>query len=147
MGAAVAFAPACTFFEPEVGDPLTACSDVDSNPNATVSFKDQIRPMMSGLVPGTTGCKKCHYPDGATREGLDQTGLDLSSLRTLRLGGVNTHDDIVIPGQPCKSAIVSKLRGTYDGARMPKGGPYWNDDQIQLVKDWIAEGAKGDDTE
>ena len=28
---------------------------------------------------------------------------------------------------------------------MPKGGPYWSPEQIQLMMDWIAEGAQGMD--
>jgi hypothetical protein len=27
---------------------------------------------------------------------------------------------------------------------MPKGGPYWEPDKIQLMIDWIAEGAVAD---
>ena len=42
---------------------------------------------------------------------------------------------------------MQKLKGTYGGARMPKGGPYWTAEQIQLMIDWIAEGAIGADDE
>jgi hypothetical protein len=138
---------ACDSFSPETGDDLTACVNGDSNPAVAIDFKKDIRPVMSGLVPGATGCKKCHYPDGATREGLDAVGLDLSSLGTLRKGGSHTSTNIVVPGDPCKSAIVQKLRGTFEGARMPKNGPYWSPEQIQPLMDWIAEGANGDDNE
>ena len=55
----------------------------------------------------------------------------------------------MIPGDPEGSAIVQKLRGTYaKGVRMPKSGPpYWSDEDIGKVKTWIAEGARGDDSE
>jgi hypothetical protein len=143
----IAIVPACTAVEPEVGERLTACVDADSNPAVNVVFKDQIRPLMQGLVPGPKPCANCHYHSGGTREGLNETGFDLETLGTLRKGGRRTFDDIVVPGQPCKSAIVQKLKGTYEGARMPKGGPYWTAEQIQLMIDWIAEGAPGADTE
>lgn len=143
----LAASPACTAFEPETGELLPRCVDADSNPQATVSFKDQIRPIMNGAVAGPKPCANCHYHSRGTQEGLAATQLDLETLGALRKGGVNTREDIVIPGQPCKSAIVNKLRGTYDGARMPKGGPYWSDEQVQLMVDWIAEGAKGADEE
>ena len=147
LACALVGSPACTAFEPETGDLLPRCNDADSNPAVSVSFKDQIRPIMNGAVPGPKPCANCHYHSGGTQEGLIATQLDLETLGTLRKGGVNTRDDIVVPGSPCKSAIVGKLRGTYDGARMPRGGPYWSDAQIQLMMDWIAEGAKGDDAE
>jgi hypothetical protein len=144
---ALAVAPACAVIEPEVGEPLTACVDADSNPAVKVVFKDQIRPIMAGKVPGPTPCAMCHSPLGGTMEGLNATGFDVHTLGDLRKGGRNTFDDIVVPGKPCASAIVQKLKGTYGGARMPKGGPYWTAEQIQLMIDWIAEGAIGADDE
>ncbi len=142
----LALSPACTVFQPEVGERLAPCVDADSNPNATVSFKDQIRPLMQG-AHGARPCGDCHVEGKNTQEGFIATHLDLSSLGKLRKGGVNTADDIIVKGSPCKSAIVGKLRGTYDGARMPKGGPYWPPEDIQLMMDWIAEGANGADNE
>lgn len=143
----VAIAPACTVIEPEVGERLPACVNADSNPAATVSFAQQIRPIMMGAVPGPKPCANCHYHSTGSMDGITSTGFDLETLGALRKGGRGTADDIVVPGKPCDSAIVKKLRGTYEGARMPKGGPYWTPDQIQLMIDWIFEGAKGADTE
>lgn len=143
----LALAPACTVIEPEVGDLLAPCSDADSNPAVDVSFKAQIRPLMNGDVPGPKPCANCHYHSRGTQEGLLASHLDLETLGSLRKGGVTSGADIVVAGKPCSSAIVQKLRGTYAGPRMPKGGPYWSADQIQLMTDWIAEGAKGADDE
>jgi mono/diheme cytochrome c family protein len=143
----IALSAACGSIEPEVGERLTACVDADSNPAVTVSFKDQIRPIMAGKVPGPPACGTCHSPQAGTMEGFIATGLDLRTLGGLRKGGRNTFDDIVVPGHPCQSAVVQKLKGTYGGARMPKGGPYWTAEQLQLMIDWIAEGANGADDE
>lgn len=140
---AVALAPGCSAVQPEVGDRLTACVDGDSNPAVKVSFKDQIRPLVDGRVAGPKPCANCHYHSRGTMEGLLESGFDLETLGDLKKGGRRTFDDIVVPGQPCKSAIVQKLRGTYEGGRMPKGGPYWSTEQVQLMMDWIAEGAEG----
>lgn len=139
----LALAPACGVIEPEVGEPLTACVDADSNKAVNVSFKDQIRPIMAGKVPGPPACGTCHSPVAGTMEGFIATGFDVRTLGSVRLGGRNTFDDIIVPGKPCESALVQKLKGTYGGARMPKGGPYWTAEQIQLLIDWIAEGAIG----
>lgn len=139
---------ACGPFDPEVGDPRPACADVDSDPSKSVSFANDIRPLMSGAVGGTKGCKNCHYPSTGTREGFNATGLSLETLGEIRRGGRSTPPGaILVPGRPCSSAIVQKLQGTFGGARMPKEGPFWTPEKIQLVVDWIAEGARGADTE
>lgn len=142
-----ALAPACSAVQPEVGERLPTCVDADSNPAVNVVFKEQLRPLMSGTLPGPTPCANCHYHSRGSRAAIDATGLDLETLASLRKGGRRTAADIVIPGQPCKSAIVHKLRGTYGDARMPKDGPYWSTERIQLMIDWIAEGATGADDE
>ena len=147
LALALATAQGCAVIEPEVGEKIAACVDADSNPAVPVVFKRDIRPIIKGEVPGPKPCANCHFHSGGTKEGLNAVGLDLETLGTLRKGGVNTANDIVIAGKPCKSAIVNKLRGTYDGARMPKGGPYWTHEQIQLMVDWIFEGAQGADDE
>lgn len=136
-------APACSSLQPEVGEELVACVDVDSNPAVKVDFKAQIRPLMNGAPGGPKPCASCHYHSGGTMEGLIQTGLDLEGLALLRRGGRRSGADIVVAGKPCASVIVQKLRGTFEGARMPKGGPFWSAEQIQLMTDWIAEGAQG----
>ena len=53
----------------------------------------------------------------------------------------------VIPGDAENSYLVQKLRGDpgIAGLRMPRNGPpYLTDDQINLVKQWIQNGAKND---
>ena len=143
----MAIVPACAAIEPEVGERLTACVDTDSSP-ATVSFKDQIRPLIDGRVPGPKPCANCHYHSKGTMEGLINTGFDIETLASLKKGGRNTFDDIIVPGKPCESSLIQKIRGTYQsGGRMPKGGPYWTPEQVQLFMDWVAEGAKGADTD
>ena len=143
IAAAVAIAPACTLIEPETGERLAQCVDADSNPAVKVSFAKDIRPLIDGSVVGPKPCKNCHYSSGGSKEGLNATGFDLETLGSLRKGGRRTSGDIIVPGSPCKSAIIQKIRGTYEGARMPKGGPYWTPEQTQLFVDWIAEGALG----
>ncbi|MBX3214900.1 MAG: hypothetical protein KF850_22895 [Labilithrix sp.] len=140
----------CAEISPETGELRMACVDADSDPAKRVSFATEIRPMMNGDAPGIRGCRQCHYGSnaGGSREGLLATGLDLETLQTLRRGGRSSPpDEIVVPGKPCSSALVQKLQGTFGGARMPRGGPHWDAPAIQLVIDWIAEGAEGADGE
>jgi hypothetical protein len=141
----------CNVVDPQTGPVRVACSDTDSDPANTVSFALQIRPLMdrSNTDPTGHGCIACHYSTQPTHQCTDVTGLDVASLGALRLGGVISGASIIVPGMPCESALVQKLQGDYFvGLQMPKDGPqYWSPDEIQLVIDWIAEGANGGDTE
>lgn len=105
----------------------------DSDPSTPVSFSAQIRPL-TARSPG--GCLGCH--------GSSQTsGFSLGSYESLRRGGQNSGTRIVVPGKPCESVIVQKLGlAPPFGARMPYNGPpYFNAEELTLVRDWIAEGA------
>ena len=122
---------------PTLGDP-----EPWPDAGAPVDFGTDIRPLIAA------SCKKCHYPGVDLHSGYDVTHLDLSTLGTLRQGGIDTRLDIVVPYQPEGSAIVQKLRGTFPiGQQMPRNGPYWTESNIELVERWIAQGAKGDDDE
>jgi len=142
---ALAIATSCKELDPETGSIQTSCKDVDSNPAATVDFATQIRPLINDREPTTRGCLSCHDQTQGTMEGFIATGLDLSKLQLIRKGDRGTTS-IVVPGKPCESLIVQKLQGVSpSGARMPRGGPFWDDAKIQLMIDWIAEGANGAD--
>jgi hypothetical protein len=50
----------------------------------------------------------------------------------------------VKPGDPDNSFLIRKLEGTLDpgeGAPMPLTGPKLSDDQIGMIRAWIADGA------
>jgi hypothetical protein len=113
---------------------VPGCDNSDSDPATTVSFRNDIRPLMA-RTPG--GCGACHL-------GRITSGLDLSSYASLRRGGINTGTRVVVPGEPCNSVIVQKIGRTPPfGSRMPfNGPPYFTGPEIQLVSDWIAEGAQ-----
>jgi len=53
----------------------------------------------------------------------------------------NVGGRILIPGKPEESLLISILKGPAGGnRRMPAGGPYFSDDQIASVADWIKRG-------
>ena len=115
-------------------------------------FAREIRPLMNRPGkgdPSGRGCKSCHYRTEANHTGLDFSGLDLTTLGSLRRGGGSSGRRIVVAGKPGESVIVQVLEGTYPYAnRMPKNGmPYWSVDEILIVRSWIADGAKGADDE
>jgi hypothetical protein len=126
--------------EPDVGPLLAgACKDDDTNPARTVSFAHDIRPILSAPMGGCS----CHLaPTGAPGPGTVITGLDLASYQTLIEGGHNSGTAIVVANQPCASILYQKIGVAPPfGSRMPLGLPALSEGQIQLVHDWIAEGA------
>ncbi len=51
----------------------------------------------------------------------------------------------VTPSDPTSSYLYRKITGSgITGDRMPQGGPFLNDAQIKLVRDWIRRGAPND---
>jgi hypothetical protein len=109
------------------------CDNSDSDPNVTVSFSADVRPLMT-RSPG--GCGSCHL-------GRITSGLDLSSYEAMLRGGLYSGAHLVITGDPCNSILLQKVGRTPPfGSRMPfNGPPYYSAEELQLVHDWIAEGA------
>ena len=132
-----------------LADPTEAPVEPDGGVDGPVVFSRDIRPLMNRADgPTTFGCKRCHYPGEPDPQGLQLGGLDLSSLGSLRRGGISSGQSIVIAGNPDGSALVQKLEGRYArGARMPKDRTPWSAAEIALVRRWIQEGARGTDQE
>ena len=104
---------------------------VDDDTPALVSFTDDVLPIF------VTRCAKsgCHV--GAT----PVVGLGLDSFAALEARNMTTNRRIYVPGQAIKSLLVYRIEGTL-GIRMPLDGPpFLPDEQIQLIRDWIDEGA------
>ena len=51
----------------------------------------------------------------------------------------------VEPGDPDSSYLIDKLEGTQTvGSRMPQGGPFLDQETIDLIREWISNGAEND---
>jgi hypothetical protein len=125
--------------EPQVGPPLRAsCANEVHDPSHDKSFASDINPIIDEYH-----CRNCHTPTGMTPIGVEVSGLDLTSYNTLMVGGVRSGAQIVVAGQPCQSILLQKLsEGPPYGARMPLDGPpYLGDDDLDVLSDWILEGA------
>jgi hypothetical protein len=131
----VAWAGSCVdTFEPEVGE-LTAgvCKNDDSDPDNAV-------PPQKILDHLQMGCG-CHNPTGSAIA-IDSTAFSVGSWSSIKRGGNNSRDKIIIAGDPCGSYLYQKLSDAPPlGARMPPSGPYWSRAEMQELHDWIAEGA------
>jgi len=132
----------CEELRPDVGPAVQdLCVDEDSDPGTSVQFG---RDIVDGIFArDLTGCHQCHRPTAPTPLGFEVGGLDLTDAASLQEGGVVSGSDIVIPGRPCESILLQKVGAAPPfGGRMPLNGPpFLNDDERQLIHDWIAEGA------
>lgn len=128
---------------PVVGEEqASSCSNEDSDAATPVDFQVDI--VQRIFDRDITGCRYCHLPDAPIPIGFQVGQLDVTSYETLREGGLISRTGIVTPGRPCESILFQKVgEGVPFGARMPLNGPpYLADDELQLIHDWIAEGAE-----
>jgi hypothetical protein len=153
--------------DPRVGPPLEDGGSVDSGAaagdaesgapeaatpdgQAGISFAAQIRPLINRAQNDASGggCRDCHDSTQPRHTGLDMSGFDTATLKSIRRGGNAFGARVIVAGNPTGSAIVEKLEGRQtNGVRMPKGETPWSTADIALVRQWIAEGAVGGDAE
>jgi len=97
---------------------------------APVSFEREVMPLLEKR------CNKCHYPEE------QRGGLDLTRIATILRGG----DDLgpaIVPSKPDDSPIIQVLTGAKK-PEMPKKGEKLPAAEIELLRRWIAEGARDD---
>ncbi|WP_103257511.1 c-type cytochrome domain-containing protein [Tabrizicola aquatica] len=81
-------------------------------------------------------CVKCHSDN--SKLGAPPEGLRLDTLENILTGGEWLA---VLPGNPEMSEVWRRVAGLAD-PRMPFDGPPWlPDEDIRLIRDWIAQGA------
>ena len=135
------------------GIALAGCDESVSN---LVGPRPQLRPAFSSIQnlsfenadsSGRPACVQCHNAGGQFFAG----GLNLEhAVAYGNLVNVASRDKTgetrVIPGNAESSYLIHKLEGrpTIAGARMPLNGPYLTAGQIDVIKQWIDEGAAND---
>jgi len=106
------------------GDWWEFTTSEDGGGGSGVSWAEEIQPIFSN------SCIVCHGSLG---------GLTLSSYISALSGGQS--GDIIIPGDSENSILYKRISGNTAGERMPQGGTPLAQDKIDLIKDWIDEGA------
>lgn len=97
-------------------------------PAAPVSYYREIRPILQKR------CQGCHQP-------VSQGGkLIVTSYEAFKAGGFSGPS--FVPGSPADSAIMRYITG--NPPSMPKGQKPLETAQVDLIRRWIAEGAKND---
>jgi len=99
-----------------------------------VEFNRDIRPILSDR------CYTCHGPDKGNRKTkmrLDNEAAAKSDI------GANRFP--FVPGSPAKSEVYKRITTTNQAVRIPPsylGQDKLRDDQIELIRTWIEQGAK-----
>src|SRR5438132_2256245 len=120
-GLAVAQQPKAVEIKLRVIDPAEA---------SKVSWVRDIQPLLQAR------CSECHSSDERKNE------FEVTSVETLRTKGRKDGPG-VLPGRPDESAIVQRIRGLTK-PQMPRGRPALSEDEVHLLRMWIAAGAKDD---
>jgi hypothetical protein len=110
---------------------LTVCS---ADPAAAgLSFNRDIRPILS------ENCFYCHGQDGNKRKG----GLRLDQREGALQAG-ESGEIAVVPGEPGASALIARIISNDADEQMPppKSNRHLSEAQRELLRRWIAEGAK-----
>ena len=90
---------------------------------ATVSFANDVLPIIESR------CVNCHGGDRT------QEGLDLKTHAALMAGSDN--GPVVAPGDAANSLLVELVANQ----KMPKRGPKLTPPQVQLITEWVNQGA------
>lgn len=110
-----------------------ACLVLAQQPGAgdAVSFRTQVAPILAKK------CLGCHNDQKA------ENGLNIKTYALLRKGGKALGDGIIEPGDPDGSYLIDVLLPEAS-PRMPLKLPPLPDGEIEILRRWIAEGAKFD---
>ena len=115
--------------QPELNQPTT--SEVDSEPaSEEVHFLTKIKPILEAR------CVSCHGPK------KKKGGLRLEPIAEAFLEG---QEDwwTILPGDPAGSLLVERIKLTADDdGVMPPRGELLTKEEISLIEQWIARGAK-----
>lgn len=112
------------------GEPAARRAEKARKPGDPITYAD-VAPILVGR------CVKCHGPNSIIKRVPEGYRLD-TLQRTL-----DASDRArVVPGNPSGSELVRRIRGE-SRPRMPfDGPPYLRDDEIRLIEQWIAQGAR-----
>lgn len=114
---------------------------IEDGANNDTFFVDNVAPIFGtevSLRRVSGKCTWCHYPGSPT-------GMSVLDVFDPDTGMVNAQSNsggtIVIPGDPENSVLMTRLRGNKGGAQMPLHLPRLSDEEVQVMKEWITEGA------
>jgi hypothetical protein len=100
--------------------------------------------IQAGVFTPTCSVSGCHNGVGNFLPGsMNLTSANSSHAALVNVLSINEPIfDRVEPGDPDNSYLIHKLEGTQTvGTQMPQGGPFLNQATIDMIRDWISDGA------
>lgn len=90
------------------------------------------------IFNGSCGGTECHIGERTNGVRLDSYE-DVTESEGLQYGELVVQEE-----DAAGSPLVDKIESDNPeyGVRMPEGGPYLSDDEIELIKEWIDDGAE-----
>lgn len=116
----------------------SGCNDLSGTPiHFGVDWQTQIKPIINETLGGR--CTSCHN-NGDMAGGLDLSDTNIDAIYKI----VGSR---VQPGDPIGSMLFIKVNCAVpdQGAQMPFGGNPLSIPQLELIYDWIEQGAYGED--
>jgi WD40 repeat protein len=103
-------------------------------PAEEISFHRDVRPLFQAH------CQGCHQPSKRGGEYV------MTSFEQLLQPG-ESAEPAIVPGDPDASYLIDQITPTDGEALMPKGKEPLSEEEIALIRTWIAQGAKDDTPE
>jgi len=107
---------------------LVSCTDSSSR----VDFNTQVRPILN------KNCMSCHG-------GVRQNGGLSFLFPEMALDTLDSGKFAIVPGSPKKSALIHRVLEEDPELRMPPEGPGLSQEEINVLSEWIRQGAEWDD--
>jgi len=116
-------------------------AETDAPQPRPVTFSRDVLPIFAAR------CTACHTPGGQGPFSLED-GVAHGNIVGRASFQVPTMNRVE-PGDPARSYLLHKLRGTHrsvggSGQRMPRVGPPLSSDQTEVIRRWIEQGAPND---
>lgn len=105
--------------------------DGDAADVSTISYARQIEPIFR------SHCQGCHQPAKA------QGDFEMTSFANLLKAG-ESGEIAIVPGDPEKSYLLHQIEPVHGEAAMPKKGSPLHQQEIELIRQWIEQGARDD---
>lgn len=112
--------------------PASASTSSGQTSDAPIDFARQIQPILARQ------CFSCHGP------GHQEAGLSLNR-RDAAVAKLDSGKRAVVAGKPDESELLRRILSTDDGERMPPSGKPVSPQNAELIRRWIAQGAKWDE--
>jgi len=121
--------PAMAEGAPMAGEMKQAAAPADAAPVALTNYADHVRPILEAR------CIRCHNADDA------KSGLNLATFAKTMEGG--SSGPSVVAGDPDGSRLMALITQAAEPVMPPSGDPL-TAEQIDTIRQWIADGAPSD---